>query len=65
MTERVRFFESKKYLWDGREYDDEEKAREAEQGYASDGFEVHTWRDEGKTYLYTRRVVREAVTDEG
>lgn len=64
MTEKVRFFESKKYLWDGEEYDSEERAREVENEYAANGFDARVWREAGRVFLYTRRVVTEVVVDE-
>jgi len=65
MAEKVRFFEGKKFLWDGEEYDDEEKARAVEKQYREKGFEVQRCTQEGKVLLYTRRVVTEVVVDEG
>ena len=64
MTEPVRFFEGKKYLWDRGEYDSEEQARATEEKYARDGFDVRVCREEGKVLIYTRRVVTEVVIDD-
>jgi hypothetical protein len=64
MAEQVRFFESKKFMWDGEEYDDEKQAGPVEKKYRENGFEVQTHREDGKVYLYTRRVVTEVVVDE-
>lgn len=63
MAERVRFFEGKKFLWDGEEYDSKEKAGPVEKEYTEKGFEVRSCREEGKVLLYTRRVVTEIVLD--
>ncbi|KPL25422.1 MAG: hypothetical protein AMJ75_00800 [Phycisphaerae bacterium SM1_79] len=65
MAEKVRFFEGKKFLWDGEEYDSEKKAKSVEQEYSGKGFEVRVWPEDGKVLLYTRRVVTEVVVDEG
>jgi hypothetical protein len=65
MTDKIRFFEGKKFLWDGEEYDSKDKARSAEKEYRGKGFEVQTWTEDGKVFLYTRRVVTEVVVEEG
>ena len=65
MAEKVRLFEGKKFLWDGEEYDDEQEASSAEKKYREKGFEVQTWTEDGKVFLYTRRVVTEVVVEEG
>ena len=64
MAEKVLFFEGKKFLWDGEEYETKEKAKSVEKEYAEKGFEVRTCREDGKVLLYTRRVVTEVVVDE-
>jgi len=63
MAEKARFFEGKKYMWDGQEYDTEEQASSVEKQYNEKGFEVQMWREEGKVLIYTRRVVTEIVLD--
>ncbi len=63
MAEKARFFEGKKYMWDGQEYDTEEQASSVEKQYTEKGFEVQMWREEGKVLIYTRRVVTEIVLD--
>ncbi|MEN8614103.1 hypothetical protein ABFB09_02290 [Dehalogenimonas sp. THU2] len=55
--ELSRLFEGKKFMWDGRAYDNESAAREQAQTYKADGFEVGELAEEGKYYLFTRRVV--------
>ncbi|MCP4259319.1 MAG: hypothetical protein GY774_17685 [Planctomycetes bacterium] len=60
---KARFFDGKKFMWDGQEYDDEEKAGSVEKEYAEKGFEVRSCRENGKVLLYTRRVVTEVVLD--
>ena len=60
---KARFFDGKKFMWDGVEYDDEEKARSVEKKYAENGFEVQALSEDGKVFLYTRRVVTEIVLD--
>ncbi len=51
----------KKFMWDGVDYPDGEKASEKTQKYKAEGFEVEVYEEEGKTYLYTRRVVKHVV----
>ncbi|MFB0555913.1 MAG: hypothetical protein ACETWQ_21620 [Phycisphaerae bacterium] len=63
MAERTRFFEGKKYMWDGQEYENEEQASSVEKQYTEKGFEVQMWREEGKVLIYTRRVVTEIVLE--
>ena len=63
MAEKVRFFDGKKFMWDGLEYESEEKSRSVQKEYAEKGFEVRACRENGKVLLYTRRVVTEIVLD--
>ena len=65
MAETARFFDGKKYLWDGQEYASEEAAREVEREYTENRFEARLWREAEQVLLYTRRVVTEVVVDEG
>ncbi|MHC4244319.1 MAG: hypothetical protein ACYS3N_23660 [Planctomycetota bacterium] len=60
---KARFFEGKKFMWDGEEYDDEKKVGSVEKEYAEKGFKVQACRENGKVLLYTRRVVTEIVLD--
>jgi hypothetical protein len=55
--------DDKKYMWDGVEYESEEKAKEAEKQYLADNFEVQVLREDGKIMLFTRRVVTEIVIE--
>ena len=54
-------FKEKKFMWDGVDYPSKEKALEKSQTYKDNGFEVETYEESGKIYLYTRRVVKEIV----
>ena len=60
---KARFFDGKKFMWDGLEYDDEEKAGSVEKEYAEKGFEVQSCREDGKVFIYTRRLVTEVVVE--
>jgi hypothetical protein len=64
MVEKIRFFEGKKFLWDGEEYDDEKSAGLVEKQYSEKGFEVQMYSEEDKVLLYTRRVVTEIEVDQ-
>ena len=64
MAERARFFDGRKFMWDGQEYDDQNKAAEAEKEYKEKGFEVQRCTEDGKVLLYSRRVVTEVVVDQ-
>jgi len=64
MAEQVSFFDGKKFMWDGQEYDDKEKADEVLKQYSEKGFEVNSCSEDGKVLLYTRRVVTEIETDQ-
>jgi len=63
MAEKTRFFEGKKYMWDGQEYDNEEQASSVEKQYTEKGFEVQMWPEDGKALIYTRRIVTEIVLE--
>lgn len=63
MAEKTRFFEGKKYMWDGQEYDNKEQASPVEKQYTEKGFEVQKCREDGKVLIYTRRIVTEIVLE--
>lgn len=50
-------------MWDGEEYESEKQAGSVEKEYREKGFEVQPYKEEGKVYLYTRRVVTEIVLE--
>ncbi len=51
----------KKFMWDGIEYESREQSSKKLQKYKDNGFEVETVDEDGKTFLYTRRVIKEVV----
>jgi hypothetical protein len=51
------FIEGRKFMWDGCLYDTREEALRAADPYQKDGFEVQMRDEEGKTLVYTRRLV--------
>jgi len=64
MAEQVHFFDGKKFMWDGEEYEDEKQAGTVQKEYSEKGFEVQSHKEEGKVYLYTRRIVTEIEVDQ-
>ncbi len=63
MAEQARFFDGKKFMWDGQEYESEQQAAPVAEKYENDGFEVETVSEDGKALLYSRRVVTEIVVE--
>ncbi len=61
MPNNVIIMDGKKFMWDGVDYPNRDKASEAMSKYKTDGFEVEGREEEGKHYLYTRRVVKHVV----
>ena len=64
MAEQARFFDGKKFMWDGEEYESEKEAKAAQKQYKENSFEVELYRDDdGKVFVYTRRIVTEIVLE--
>lgn len=63
MALRSQWFDSKKYMWDGQEYENKKKAGEVEKEYREKGFDVQSCKEDGKILLFTRRVVTEVVVE--
>jgi hypothetical protein len=61
MPNNVILMNGKKFMWDGVDYPSGEKTLEAMNKYKADGFEVERCEEDEKTYLYTRRVVKQVV----
>jgi hypothetical protein len=61
MPSNVILMNGKKFMWDGVDYPSGEKMSETMKKYKADGFEVEQCEEAGKTYLYTRRVVKEVI----
>jgi hypothetical protein len=55
--ELARLFDGRKYMWDGKTYNDQSESQSQEQHYRELGFEVQSLAADGKHYLFTRRVV--------
>lgn len=63
MPESSLYFDGRKFMWDGKEYETEGDAKKAAQGYEQDGFDVKSVKEEGKHLVYTRREVEEIVLE--
>ena len=61
MPSNLMLMNGKKFLWDGVDYPSGEKTLETMKKYKADGFEVEVQEESGKTYLYTRRVVKQTI----
>ncbi len=63
MPETAKMHEGKKFMWDGRTYESEEKAKEIEENYRKDGFETLVIQEGNDSLVYTRKVVTEIVLE--
>jgi hypothetical protein len=59
----ARVFDGKKFMWDGRSYENEREMNRVKQEYLNQGFEVESSEEEGKYYLFSRRVVKEVIVN--
>ncbi len=62
MPENLRFFDRRKFVWDGQTYDSAGASAKRCQ-YEAQGFETQIVEENGQFLLYTRRVVKEVVVD--
>jgi hypothetical protein len=62
MADNLKIIENRKYMWDGRTYD-EKGAKDAGEAYGKDGFDVKIFQDGGQHLVYTRRVVKEVKVE--
>ncbi|MBI4835448.1 MAG: hypothetical protein HY811_11615 [Planctomycetes bacterium] len=60
MPANYKIVANKKYMWDSCSYATENDALNAKAKYREHGFEVELFKEDGKNYLYTRRL---AVTN--
>jgi len=54
-----RKIKGKKFMWDGNEYSTQEEAKAMAEKYSSQGFETEVIQENGKSYVFTRKVVAE------
>jgi hypothetical protein len=50
--------DGKKFMWDGRTLESREEASRVAESYRKDNFEVGVVEQEGKFFVYSRRVVK-------
>ncbi len=62
-AQSVRFFDRRKFLWDGEAYASGADAGAKKAEYGAQGFETQMVEEEGASLLYTRRVVKEIVLE--
>jgi hypothetical protein len=55
--------EGKKFMWDGGTYDDSGQAKQVMEDYAKEGFEVQMVEEEGRYFIYSRRLVTAQPTE--
>jgi hypothetical protein len=63
MPAMSKVMDGKKYMWDGEEYPDHGAAEAKASEYKKDNFEVQVVEEDGKHYVYSRRVVTEIVVE--
>ncbi len=65
MPTNVILINGKKFMWDGVDDPSAEKTLERMNKYRADGFEVELQEEDRKTYLYTRRIVKQVLVPSG
>jgi len=60
----VKFFDKKKFMWDGKTYISESEAINVKAEYEKNNFETRILQEEEKYFLFTRRLVTEIVIEE-
>ena len=63
MVDNFKMIESKKFMWDGETYENENLAQETKARYEENGFETQLFEEEGQYVVYTRRMVTEVVIE--
>jgi hypothetical protein len=59
----MRFFDGQKFLWDGEAYDSRAAAEAKKSEYDAQQFETQLIEEEGRSLVYTRRVVKEVKVE--
>jgi hypothetical protein len=59
----ARRFEGKKFMWDGQSYAGETQAVEASSRYQADGFQTQMVTEEGSSYVFSRKEIKEIVIE--
>ncbi len=61
----VRFFDGKKFMWDGKVYDTQDQAQEVKNTYEKSAFEARLADEDGKYLVYSRRVSAQQTATAG
>ena len=61
--DNVRFFDEKKFMWDGRTYISESEAINIKVEYEKNNFETRMVQEEEEYFLFTKRVVTEVIIE--
>ena len=57
----ARLFDGRKFLWDGRSYADRVAAETCAEDYRNARFDVRLAEEEGKYFVFTRRIVEQVA----
>jgi hypothetical protein len=60
---RGKVIDGKKFMWDGREYETADEAKQVQAEYEKENFETRLVEEDGKFFVYSRRVVTEVVVE--
>ena len=61
--QNVRFFDLRKFMWDGEVHDSRAAAEAKKSDYEAQQFETQLIEEDAQFLLYTRRVVKEVVVE--
>ncbi|MCP4754737.1 MAG: hypothetical protein GY866_27975 [Proteobacteria bacterium] len=61
--EKAIYEDSRKFMCDGETYESHKDAVDKKQAYEEKNFDVRIIEEEGKLYIYTRRVVTEIIVE--
>lgn len=59
----AKYFDGKKFMWDGKTYSTEDEALKVKEEYEKDNFKTRMVSEENNYFLFTRRVVTEVVVE--
>lgn len=59
----AKYFDSKKFMWDGKTYSTEAEALKVKEEYEKESFPTRMVTEENNYFLFTRRVATEIVID--
>lgn len=62
--DNVKFFDEKKFMWDGRTYISESEANNIKAEYEKNNFETRLVREGDAYFLFTKRIVTEIEVEE-